>query len=214
MEATILFVDLASFTPLAQVHGDEVAAGVLDRFDALVRTIVLDHHGSLVKQIGDAFMLTFAAPADAVRFAIALDEAVAREENFPAIRAGAHAGPVLYRLGDYVGHTVNLASRIAALAEPNEILATEEVAGAATFEGIVVDEVGDRDIRGVVGSVRLFRITRTGVRATRRERDPVCGMLVTEPAGRLIVGGFEFVFCSQDCLRRFLADPDRYAAVR
>jgi hypothetical protein len=74
MSTTILFVDIALFTTLAQTHGDHVAIEVVERFDDLVRGLALDHNGSIVKQIGDEFMLAFTNPEDAVRFAVALDE--------------------------------------------------------------------------------------------------------------------------------------------
>lgn len=211
MEATICFVDLASFTPLAQVHGDEVAADVLERFDTLVREFVPRHDGSLVKQIGDAFMLRFPDAVSAIRFATELDEATARERHFPAVRIGIHSGPVLYRVGDYVGNTVNLASRIATLATANEILVTKPVAQEAVEADIDVEPVGEREVRGLEEPVALYRVVRTGARATRRERDPVCGMLVgSDAAARLIHGGFEFAFCSEGCLKRFLEQPTRY----
>lgn len=212
LEATIAFVDLASFTPLADVHGDEVAADVLERFDRLVRELVADHGGTLVKQIGDAFMLTFTDPSDAARFAVALDESASLEAHFPALRAGINAGRVLYRVGDYVGNTVNVASRIAALATAGEILVTKAVAEAAAEADLPVEPAGEHKLRGVSEPVLLWRIARSGLRATRRERDPVCGILVAgEPAARLLHGGFEFVFCSEDCLNRFLERPTHYA---
>jgi class 3 adenylate cyclase len=211
IESTIVFVDLASFTPLAQVHGDEVAARVLERFDLLVRERAVEHEGNVVKQIGDAFMLTFTAPLDAVRFAVSVDEAAGAEPHFPAVRAGIHCGPVLYRVGDYVGNTVNLAARVAAMATANEILLTKDVAQHAIDADLPVEPAGERTIRGVTEPVQLFRVARTGSRATRRQRDPVCGMLVgADAAARLLHGGFEFVFCSEDCLRRFLEQPSRY----
>jgi adenylate cyclase len=57
-------------------------------------------------------MLVFAAPADAVRFGLAIKDAAGAEPMFPALHIGAHHGPVLYRDGDYVGGGVNLAARI------------------------------------------------------------------------------------------------------
>ncbi|HVL82320.1 MAG TPA: adenylate/guanylate cyclase domain-containing protein [Actinomycetota bacterium] len=210
--ATILFVDLASFTPLAQVHGDEVAADVLNRFDNLVRELVVPHEGAIVKQIGDAFMLTFREPVSALRFAIELDVAIGREWHFPAIRVGVHTGEVLYRVGDYVGNTVNIAARVAALAQASEILITKPVAAAALEADIPVEPAGERDLRGLTDPLPVYRVVRTGGRASRREQDPVCGMLVgTHSAARLLHGGYEFVFCSEECLRRFLAAPARYA---
>lgn len=211
LEAAIVFVDLASFTPLAQVHGDEVAAEVLDRFDELVRELLEAHNGTLVKQIGDAFMLTFIDPAEAVRFVVDLDERGVREPNFPAMRAGINAGPVLYRVGDYVGNTVIVASRIAAIAKAHEILMTEPVATAAQAARLPIEHAGERRLVGVEKPVALWRIARVGERATRRERDPVCGMAVGEDAvAHLSYGGYEYAFCSHACLRRFLDDPTRY----
>jgi class 3 adenylate cyclase len=210
LEATILFVDLSSFTALAQVHGDEEAAAVLDRFDGLVRTLVHQHHGTLVKQIGDAFMLTFAEPDDAVRFAVALDAAAAREERFPALRMGIHTGPVLYRVGDYIGTTVNLASRVATAAMPNEILMTEVPAKASEKDGVPIAEVGVRVLRGVEEPLTLYRVMRS--RDPAQLRDPVCGMLVADAAAaRLEWAGVSYAFCSPECLRKFVETPGKYA---
>ncbi len=211
LEATIVFVDLASFTSLAQIHGDEVAAAILDRFDGLVRGLLDEHQGTLVKQIGDAFMLVFTEPARALAFSVALDEMASSEPNFPALRTGIHCGPVLYRVGDYVGNTVNLAARIAALANANEILLTETVAEAAEEVGVVVASTGNHDLAGFERTVELFRVARSNEVA---ERDPVCGMAVGDTAvATLSHEGVTYAFCSPTCLRKFLEDPGRYSSV-
>lgn len=156
-EAVILFVDLALFTSLTELHGDEIAAQLLERFDTHVRDLGIRYDGSVVKQIGDGFMLAFSEAVDAVRFAVELGEA-ARTERLPVLRVGIHAGPVLYRVGDYVGNTVNLASRVAAMATPDTILVTEGVAKAAIEAGIPSQDVGVREARGVGEPVSLYRI--------------------------------------------------------
>ncbi len=210
LEATITFVDLASFTALAQIHGDEVAANILDTFNELVRGLLDEHKGTMVKQIGDAFMLVFSESSPAVRFAVELDRAAAREPNFPAIRTGIHTGPVLYRVGDYVGNTVNLAARIAAIAAANEILLTEPVAHAAAEVGVQVAFAGDHDVSGLEEPVKLWRVERLWG-DEEPDRDPVCGMAVgDDAAARLRHGGVVYAFCSPTCLRRFLEDPDKY----
>lgn len=211
LEATIVFVDLASFTSLARVHGDEVAADVLDRFDELVRRLLDEHDGTLVKQIGDAFMLVFTEPATALRFATELDATTSREPNFPAVRTGINRGTVLYRVGDYVGNTVNIAARIAAMAAAHEVLMTDSVAGIAEQAGVKVVSTGRHELQGVDEPVELWRVDRGTTIQPRR--DPVCGMAVGDDAvARLRFDDVDYAFCSPVCLRKFLEDPQRYAS--
>src|SRR5438552_7303495 len=124
---TILFVDLSSFTPLAEAMGDEVAARVVERFADMVRETAFQSDGQVIKQIGDEFMLVFSHAASAVAFGARMYEAAAAEPRFPALRIGAHTGSVLYRDGDYVGTTVNLAARIAGAARRSQFVISDDV---------------------------------------------------------------------------------------
>lgn len=208
-EETIVFIDLALYTTLTQAHGDEMAADVLNRFDSVVRRLVLKHGGTLVKQNGDAFMLVFHDPADSLRFALDVSSDISSEPDFPEIRVGIHHGPVLYRVGDYVGHTVNVASRVSAMAAAGSILVTESVAGAAERAAVEVEEAGVRRARGVEEPLKLFRLKVTHGRPTSRDR--VCGMAVTGGgAGSVRHAGTEYVFCSRDCMKKFLDNPAKY----
>lgn len=209
LEAAIVFVDLSSFTPLTEAHGDLVAAEVLDRFDGIVRAVAVRNNGSVVKQLGDEFMLAFGEAADAARFASEVLDATAEETDFPGLRIGVHTGPVLYRTGDYVGSNVNVAARVTAMAMPGTVLLTEPVAEAARTAGLATEELGVRRAKGVEQPLVLHRLVRP---AAPGVADPVCGTVVgPEAAASLRHEGAELAFCSSDCLRRFLEDPDRYA---
>jgi class 3 adenylate cyclase len=158
VRTTILFVDLALFSSLADTAGDEEAMRVIDRFDQCIREYSLRHNGRLVKQIGDEFMLVFRDAAESVRFAIGVHETMARLERFVALRTGIHSGSVLYRIGDYYGTAVNIAARIASMAMPNAVLVTEPVAKAAVNDGIEVEEIGVRSLRGMEEPLALYRV--------------------------------------------------------
>lgn len=127
LRAAIVFVDLASFTPLAAAMGDVAAADVVDRFSGLVREAVSRWQGRIVKQIGDAFMLVFPEPRSAVACALDIEKETDNEPQFPALRSGIHWGDVLYREGDYVGSNVNIASRLATDAARHQVLVTAAV---------------------------------------------------------------------------------------
>ncbi|WP_054586015.1 adenylate/guanylate cyclase domain-containing protein [Mycobacterium intracellulare] len=107
--------------------GDHAAADVLHRFRITVRRSAIRHGGRIVKQIGDAFMLTFALPVDALEFGLAMNRFIDAEPQFPALHIGAHHGAVLYRAGDYVGATVNLAARVASASAPGQFLITHDL---------------------------------------------------------------------------------------
>jgi adenylate cyclase len=200
VEATIVFIDVESFTKLTETEGDQAAIDVMTRVDALVRPLGLEHDGKVVKHLGDALMLAFRQADDAVSFARSLHEAAAGDASMPGLRVGMHCGPAIYRGGDYLGATVNLASRVTATATAGQTVMTEAVAEKLR-DGGAVEPVGVRMLRGAEQPVQLYRL------AQREERrDPACGRTVqAPPAARLTQGDEELWFCSEQCLRDFLA---------
>jgi class 3 adenylate cyclase len=210
----IMFIDLASFTPLAEAMGDIKAAEVLERFSGIVRTAIRRCHGRIVKQIGDAFMLVFAEPYSAVSCALEIEQRAGQEEQFPSVRSGLHWGTVLYREGDYLGSNVNIASRLAEEAQRHQHLVTGEVwRRAREIEGVEFVRLGKRRLKGLAAEVEVFEARAVGPAGVQRVVDPVCGMElgVAEVAARLTVDGHEHAFHSDACLKKFVASPEKYA---
>lgn len=210
----IMFVDLASFTPLAEAMGDLRAAQVLERFAVLVRRAVQRCHGRIVKQIGDGFMIVFPECFSAVSCGLELEQRASNEPQFPAIRIGLHYGPLLYREGDYVGSNVNIAARLADEAQRHQFLVTAEVrARAKHYEGVEWVRIGKRRLKGLTTEVEIFAARAAEPGETERVRDPVCGMEMgaLEVTARLSLDGRDYSFCSDECLRRFVKSPKSYA---
>jgi adenylate cyclase len=88
--AAVAFIDLSGFTSLTSAMGDLAAAQVVDRFAAIVRDIVRESLGQVVKQIGDGFMLLFPDAPSAVRCGLVLERRVGDEPQFPSARLGIH----------------------------------------------------------------------------------------------------------------------------
>lgn len=211
----IMFVDLVSFTPLAEAMGDVRAAEILDRFGAMTRRAVQRCHGRIVKQIGDAFMIVFSECYSAVSCGLELEEKASAEAQFPPVRVGLHWGPVLYREGDYIGSNVNIASRLVEEAHRHQFLLTDEVRRRAkTYEGVEFVRLGRRRLKGLAAEVEVFEARAADPGTLERVMDPVCGMELGkgEVAARLMWDGREHSFCSDDCLRKFVRSPDLYAA--
>jgi class 3 adenylate cyclase/YHS domain-containing protein len=213
---TIAFVDLAGFTSLADAMGDHMAAQVIERFSRIVRESAGRSEGRVVKQIGDAFMLAFHEPRTAVACTTAIERQIALEPQFPATRIGIHAGQVLYREGDYLGTNVNVAARLASEAARHQILVTAAVrSDAAGLADVQFVPLGMRRLRGLAHEVEVFEVTPVaGAPASVRLVDSVCGMELAEgeEAARLSFEGEKRAFCSQECLQRFIAAPERYGS--
>lgn len=158
-EMTVMFVDLAGFTPLTVALGDHGVAEVLQRFAMIVRRNAEAHGGRIIKQIGDAFMLVFARPADAIPFGLALLEESTVDPDLPALHIGAHYGQVLHREGDYFGNGVNLAARVTSASEAGQFLITPELeTAAAELCPARYVALAARELKGVAEPVRLVEV--------------------------------------------------------
>ena len=215
LQRAVTFVDLSSFTPLTEAMGDVTAAHVLERFSALVREAAGHWDGRVVKQIGDAFMLVFAEPRSAVACALEIEARTVGEQQFPAARSGVHWGPVLYREGDYVGSNVNIAARVAAEAQRHQVLLTAAVRKEAKgLAGVEFVRLGKRRLKGLANELALFEARPVNAAGREKVIDPVCGMELGpgEAAATLTLEGREQAFCSDECLRRFVAAPEKYGS--
>ncbi|MET0666484.1 MAG: adenylate/guanylate cyclase domain-containing protein [Acidimicrobiales bacterium] len=161
----VLFTDLVGFTEYTDTEGDVAALRVLEHQTGLMSGITdARPDARIVKELGDGLLVWFDAALDAIEGAIAMllaVEAARRTNAFPvAIRMGLHAGEVLPRGPDLVGATVNIAARIAALAGPGELLASEAAVDACgdRLPAARLDPVGPAPVKGVSTPVWLVRV--------------------------------------------------------
>jgi hypothetical protein len=118
--ATVLLTDIVDSTSRAADLGDRRWRELLDRHDAVVRDEIDRARGHLWKTTGDGVLATFDAPGRAIRCAMTIGEALGQMGL--TIRAGLHAGEVELRHNDIGGIAVHTAARVAALADPDEVL--------------------------------------------------------------------------------------------
>ncbi len=126
-ELTVGFADMVGFTALSSQLNANALARVVDRFEELAHSIVVEGGGRAVKMIGDEVMFVASEPMEAVRIALNLVDAYADDDLLSDVRVGLATGPVLQREGDFFGAVVNRASRIVNIADAGTILVSEEV---------------------------------------------------------------------------------------
>jgi class 3 adenylate cyclase len=158
----IVFVDLSGFTRLTRERGDESAVRIATSLQRRADEAAQRHGGRLVKLLGDGAMLRLTDATAGVDAALDLVEIMSGEGTLSS-HAGVHAGPVIERDLDVFGQTVNLASRIADVAGPGEVLASRAVVEQAGDGGApyLFEQIGDAELKGVSDSVALFRVTRS-----------------------------------------------------
>ena len=210
-ERTIAFVDLAGFTALTEVHGDQAAVELIDDFTGIAVDAVSGAGAELVKCIGDAVMLAGPSPGGTLMAVRRLFEAAYARDGFPEPRAGLHHGPVIERNGDYFGATVNLAARVASRAGSGQALVTATILDAAAAADLDTVALGPHELRNVLDPVELWAIELCATHVDLSV-DPVCRMRLSCQAAvaRIRYGGVEHRFCSLACVGAFAADPDRY----
>jgi class 3 adenylate cyclase len=160
--STVLFTDIVDSTVRAAEVGDRQWRRVLDEFEVNGGRLLARHDGVLVKTTGDGILARFAAPAQAVRGALSMVEAA--ERSGLQLRAGLHAGEVELRGDDIGGLAVHIASRISAVAKAGEVLVTGTVRDLVVGSGIVFDDRGRHELKGVPGDWQILAVGRMSAR--------------------------------------------------
>ena len=153
---TLLFTDICDSTLRTSTIGDERWRELLDRHDAAIRRQLARFRGEEVNTTGDGFLATFDGPARAVECAHAISE-VTRQLGLE-VRIGIHTGEVEVRGRDVAGTAVNIAARVAALADPGAIWVSRTVADLVVGSGLGLHDRGEHELKGLSGTWRLFAV--------------------------------------------------------
>ncbi|RWQ60203.1 MAG: hypothetical protein EOS83_06835 [Mesorhizobium sp.] len=209
--ATVAFIDLAGFSAIADVYGDAAAIDVLEIFESMVREALAGYEPP-IKWIGDEAMLSFPEPELAIQALGTLLQACREEPRLPLTRSALNHGPVIRRAGDLVGSTVNIAARIAALASPGQLLATQPIADAAAAKGILVRDLGEVALRSVADEIPLYEIE-LAPSPDPAWIDPVCKMHAPYASYRRAAPEGPW-FCSPRCEEAYRKSPQTYPLAR
>ena len=156
---TVLFTDIVNSTILTQSLGDEAALALLGVHDTIVRDALSALGGREVKHTGDGIMASFVSPASAIRCAIQIqreldNHAQKNPERALKVRLGAAAGEPVEQHNDLFGSTVQLAARLCAHAQPEQILVSNAIAELCIGKGFSFDDIGELTLKGFASPVR------------------------------------------------------------
>jgi len=156
MLATVMFTDVVGSTDQAAGMGDRRWSELSATHDDLTRAELERFRGREIRPTGDGFLATFDGPGRAVRCACAIRDAV-RAIGIN-VRVGLHTGEIELHADDIGGIAVNIAQRVQALAEPDEVLVSQTLADLVAGSGIAFADRGSHALKGVPNRWRLFAV--------------------------------------------------------
>jgi adenylate cyclase len=162
--SAVMFSDMVGYSSLAQ-QNETLALELLEKQRTILRGCLILHKGREVKSMGDGLLIEFSSALDAVQCASSIQEALHEyNQTIPAekqvvLRIGVHVGDVIHREGDLYGDTVNVASRIEALAKPGEIYITQQVHDhIRNKNSLQVEYIGKRSLKNIESPVDIYNI--------------------------------------------------------
>ena len=180
LSQAVVFVDIVGYTSRSKSLTESELVDWLEHFESETLGLVVDRRGRIIKNIGDEVLVVADDVGDAAEIALTMTARGSdADDPFPEVRAGLAYGPVITRLGDVFGPTVNIASRLTSLARPGTVVidqgAYERLSGRVHDEDAPDDggaDAGDREPGGgASGSAYDFRrMRRVSVKGYSRLR--------------------------------------------
>lgn len=199
VEAAILVADAVGYSHAMSVN-EAGAHRALVASRRVIDRIVAQYHGAIFNTAGDSVLASYSDPLDAVRCALAMQEALVANRPEPCLvyRIGISFGRVLADSGNLLGDTVNIAARLESMAPAGGICVSGDV-HAATREalGAPWQDLGLRHLKNIVRPVRVFRACLHGAAsagpAVAQARRPLLAVLPfssIDPADQYLAEGF------------------------
>jgi adenylate cyclase len=130
--AAIMFTDMVGFS--RQMGADEAhMLRILEVHNQIIQHAVAEHHGHVIKTLGDAFVVDFPSVVNAVQCAqhiqaqLRTHNTTVEQDEQIHVRIGIHLGDIIQQNDDVLGDSVNIASRLQTLTEPDTICISQAV---------------------------------------------------------------------------------------
>jgi class 3 adenylate cyclase len=160
---TVLFTDIVESTSMTQRYGDEMALALLNIHDRIVRNALSATGGREIKHTGDGIMAVFVSAASAIRCGINVKQGLEKHrgenpDRAIRVRIGMAAGEPIERHNDLFGSTVQLAARLCAYADPEQILVSNAVAELCLGKALPFKDLGRVALKGFEQPVHVHAL--------------------------------------------------------
>ncbi|WP_331374938.1 adenylate/guanylate cyclase domain-containing protein [Sinorhizobium chiapasense] len=186
--AAIMAADVVGYSRLIRTDEDGTLAALKSLRTDLIAPKIAEHHGRIVKLMGDGLLAEFPSVVEAVRAATELQQAIAdRNAGVPEgqrieFRVGINLGDVAIDGEDIYGDGVNVAARLESLAEPGGVYVSGAVHDQVRDRlGLRFEDLGKQQVKNIDRPVRVWRWLRDAA-ATGPKAVPMEGPLPDRPS--------------------------------
>jgi len=160
--AAVMFADMTGFTAMMQ-EDEHKAKSHRDRMRQVLEKFIPQHQGRIIQYYGDGTLSIFSSAIESVKCAIDIQQELQREPKV-LLRIGLHSGDVVVEQDDIYGDSVNIASRIEALAIPGAVLISDKLQDEIKNHiEIKTKSLGKFVLKNVKQQVEVFAITGQGM---------------------------------------------------
>ncbi len=160
---SIMFTDIKGFTARTSRFTRQEINELLRTHDSLLRPIFAEYHGRVVKTVGDAFLVVFQNPTDAVFCGLKIQEDL-RSHNQTApkkdqlqVRVVVNCGEVQIIDDDVFGEAVNLTARLEKIAEPGAVYFTQNVYLSMNRNEFSAHKIGEFYFKGIPEKIAVYK---------------------------------------------------------
>ncbi|OGS07573.1 MAG: hypothetical protein A2270_09945 [Elusimicrobia bacterium RIFOXYA12_FULL_51_18] len=163
---TIMLTDIKGFTSKTASFSRTQVLEMIKKHEELVLPVIQKFEGKLVKTIGDAFLVTFDSPTDAVLCGVEIQNVLKAHntdrgtDDKIEIRIAINSGEVTLADNDIYGDAVNITARIGGIAEAGQVFFTEAVYLAMNKKEVPSSEIGYRQFKNVPEKIKVYRVLR------------------------------------------------------
>lgn len=159
----VMFTDIKGYTERTAVWSKERMRGFLNTYESLLKPIFGEKNGTVIKMLGDAFMVAFKSPTDAVMCGIMIqgrlrqhNMGVPKDERLE-VKIAIASGDVDVHNHDVFGEPVNLAARIEKIAEAGEVYFSESVYHAINKTELPSVLAWQGHVKGIAERIGVYR---------------------------------------------------------
>jgi len=163
--AAILSADVVGYSRLMEADEASTLAKLNSHREELVHRAIAEHHGRIVKLMGDGELVEFGSVVDAVECAVEIQQGMNKrnakvpENQRMEFRIGINVGDVIVEGEDIYGDGVNVASRLEGLADPGGICVARNVFNQVKNKvDVGFEDMGEHRVKNITEPVRAYRV--------------------------------------------------------